>query len=91
MMEKSEEDGPEGTVSARDPKGPSVHMLSGIHAGFELQDAFEGGSETWEDQSGFAPRQAPSYTLRTEQPIGRYLPLRQKSKGFFPKASEQIV
>ena len=66
-------------------------MLSGIHAGFELQDAFEGGSETWEDQSGFAPRQAPSYTLRTEQPIGRCLPLRQKSKGFFPKAIEQIV
>lgn len=44
VMEKSGEDGPEGTVSGRDPKGPSVHTLSGIHAGFELQDAFEGGS-----------------------------------------------
>lgn len=91
VMEKSGEEGPEGTVSETDPKGPSVHMPSRIHGGFELRDAFEGGSETWEDQSGLAPRQVPSCTLRTEKPIGRCLPLRQKSKGFFPKATEQIV
>jgi len=60
VMEKSGEEGPEGTVTGRDPKGPSVHMPSGIHGAFELPDAFEGGSETWEDQSGLAPRQAPS-------------------------------
>ena len=60
VMEKSGEEGPEGTVTGRDPKGPSVHMPSGIHGAFELPDAFEGGSETWEDQSGLARRQAPS-------------------------------